>query len=377
MENERKEREIRETKAREEATRERDRNIVKIREAERNAENAARNEITREQLSHIGDPDEDERRRRSEALRRERIEEAKTLTSQSSMKNARAIFEQNSSAGQMNSLRSGQKAAAPSRPVEVKRDGKVPNTYNSTVRSIFESNSNSSSAAATNNTFSINQSQPSHDNQAQRNQVSSVKRDGSIPNSYNSTVRAMFENNNANNQPERINSGSQRGAVTSNYSGSGIKSSARNDTPNSQQVVNSRVAEVAPQPIQKQPEEPLQPIQPIQQIATIKQQEPKRVETVTATPVIAQTQPIVKEEPKKALIPEAANNLINGKANHVNEVTNSNRINQETNDNIAANGQQYFTRNLLQDAYVESEPLEDIAEEDHTWDGKLILSAPF
>lgn len=104
LEEERKEREIHDSTAREEWVKERSRSINQMREAEKNADNAAKS-IAMEKMQwerQLQDDakEEKERRTRSESLRRERSYEAQTLISQRTI-NARAIFEQNTCAGQM------------------------------------------------------------------------------------------------------------------------------------------------------------------------------------------------------------------------------------------------------------------------------------
>lgn len=92
-------RELKEAKEREEASVRKELELTKRREAEKNAENNIRSRG--DSLSgedHM--EDEDERQQRAEAARRARADEAKSVISGSSIKNARAIFEQNSSAGQ-------------------------------------------------------------------------------------------------------------------------------------------------------------------------------------------------------------------------------------------------------------------------------------
>ena len=105
MEKEREEREMREAKQRDTQIKEREETILKQREYERNAVNAMKSEnkinLTDDRIN-----DDNERRLRSEQMRRQRVEEAKAAVSQSSIRSARAIFEQNSSAGQMNSAKS-------------------------------------------------------------------------------------------------------------------------------------------------------------------------------------------------------------------------------------------------------------------------------
>lgn len=111
LDKERKEREIREATARDEVARERARSINQMREAERNADNivktkeAEKLKWAREQQQQDEAKEELERRTRSESLRRERNKETRSLISQRTI-NARAIFEQNTCAGQMSSMRS-------------------------------------------------------------------------------------------------------------------------------------------------------------------------------------------------------------------------------------------------------------------------------
>ncbi|GIY65902.1 drebrin-like protein, partial [Caerostris extrusa] len=107
LEEERKQREIKDSVARDEWVKERSQSINKMREAEKNADNVARS-IAEEknkwekQLQEDA-KDEKVRRTKSENLRRERSHEAQTLISQRTI-NARAIFEQNTCAGQMASV---------------------------------------------------------------------------------------------------------------------------------------------------------------------------------------------------------------------------------------------------------------------------------
>ncbi|GFR02830.1 drebrin-like protein, partial [Trichonephila clavata] len=107
LEEERKEREKKDSVAREEWVKERSQSINKMREAEKNADNVARNiaEEKKQWERQLEDDAKDEkvRRTRSENLRRERSHEAQTLISKRTI-NARAIFEQNTCAGQMTSV---------------------------------------------------------------------------------------------------------------------------------------------------------------------------------------------------------------------------------------------------------------------------------
>jgi hypothetical protein len=106
LEKEREEREWKETQQRDANSKERDKQILKLREAQQNATNAAKNDLRDKTASNDINNDDNERRKRSEMLRRERAEEAKAVIPQRSIKSARAIFEQNTSAGQLNSIRS-------------------------------------------------------------------------------------------------------------------------------------------------------------------------------------------------------------------------------------------------------------------------------
>ncbi|KAG8232400.1 hypothetical protein J437_LFUL013971, partial [Ladona fulva] len=90
---------------REEKIKERTRTIVQLREAEKNADNRPQKDsIAREWEKDIEETERDERERkaRSEILRRQRSQEAQAVISKRTI-DARAIFEQNTSAGQMQS----------------------------------------------------------------------------------------------------------------------------------------------------------------------------------------------------------------------------------------------------------------------------------
>lgn len=117
MEQEVREREMKEAVRREERVLERNKSITEVREAEQNAENTARNvkfeKMQWEKQMKDDVKEEKERRWRSESLRRERSQEAQVLISKRTF-NARAIFEQNSSAGQMNSFQNSVQLATPS-----------------------------------------------------------------------------------------------------------------------------------------------------------------------------------------------------------------------------------------------------------------------
>ncbi|XP_023224214.1 drebrin-like protein [Centruroides sculpturatus] len=107
---------LKEAHARDEVIKERSRSICKMREAERNAENSARNAwVEKKQWEKQQEDDakeEKERMSRSESLRRERNQEAQALISKRTI-NARAIFEQNTCAGQMSAISAGRRATYP------------------------------------------------------------------------------------------------------------------------------------------------------------------------------------------------------------------------------------------------------------------------
>lgn len=116
LEQERKDRELKEAHARDEVINERTRSISKMREAERNAENSARNaqieKMQWEKQQQEDAKEEKQRMARSESLRRERNQEAQALISKRTI-NARAIFEQNTCAGQMSAINAGRRATYP------------------------------------------------------------------------------------------------------------------------------------------------------------------------------------------------------------------------------------------------------------------------
>ncbi|RWS14052.1 drebrin-like protein isoform X1 [Dinothrombium tinctorium] len=110
LEAEQRERELKAAKEREILAQKKDEELLKKREAEKNAENAARNELSR-RLS-FGDHNDEERedltRQRQNEIAKQRSEETQKLMSQRSVKNARALFEQNTSAGQLSSIRNNE-----------------------------------------------------------------------------------------------------------------------------------------------------------------------------------------------------------------------------------------------------------------------------
>ncbi|CAG2115322.1 unnamed protein product [Medioppia subpectinata] len=270
-EKEREEREVRDAKQREQTVRERDANISVIRESEKNATNSAKNVTKLTESLNKDEIDDNERRKRSENIRRERAEEVKAVIPQSSIQKARALFEQNSSAGQMNSIR---------------------NSYQSNNKSLvsnrkelFESNNSS-------NNISNNSS-------------------NNLPNvsSKESTLKNDF-----------IQKLSFKEEVNGNHVNKPI---IQND--------------VKPEPLH-------QPIQPIQEAAPLYTSPLPTNEPIVDT-INSPIDEVVEEEVEEEEVEEM---VING--NH---------------NNTASNG--VYTRDLLQETYIENHPLEDIAEE-QTWD---------
>lgn len=103
LENEQKQRELREAAVREERLKERTKSISQLRKAERDAEER-RKEPSRGDETEDREREEEERRTRSDVLRRQRSEEAQAVISKRTF-DARAVFEQNTSAGQMHQVR--------------------------------------------------------------------------------------------------------------------------------------------------------------------------------------------------------------------------------------------------------------------------------
>lgn len=101
-------------KAREAMIEEKEAELQKLREAKKNAENAEN--LKSEQV--INNQSEDEVRQTSENLRRARKEEAQLLISKSSVRKTRAIFEQNTSAGQLALLRDEKEAEEKKKKLE-------------------------------------------------------------------------------------------------------------------------------------------------------------------------------------------------------------------------------------------------------------------
>ncbi|PSN30802.1 Drebrin-like protein [Blattella germanica] len=105
LESERKQRELREAAMREERIKERTKSISQIREAERSAEEKMKKNSKEEDEPEDREKEEEERRGRSDILRRQRSQEAQAVISKRTI-DARAVFEQNTSAGQMHHRRS-------------------------------------------------------------------------------------------------------------------------------------------------------------------------------------------------------------------------------------------------------------------------------
>nr|CAD7458857.1 unnamed protein product [Timema tahoe] len=95
---------LKEAAVRERRIKERTASISQLREAEKSAEERTKEVTPADQEKEDWEREERERRGRSEILRKERSKEAQNLISKRTF-NARAVFEQNTSAGQLNSLR--------------------------------------------------------------------------------------------------------------------------------------------------------------------------------------------------------------------------------------------------------------------------------
>nr|CAD7261167.1 unnamed protein product [Timema shepardi] len=104
IESERKQRELKEAAVRERRIKERTASISQLREAEKSAEERTKEVTPADQEKEDWEREERERRGRSEILRKERSKEAQNLISKRTF-NARAVFEQNTSAGQLHSMR--------------------------------------------------------------------------------------------------------------------------------------------------------------------------------------------------------------------------------------------------------------------------------
>jgi hypothetical protein len=97
-----KQRELREAKEREQQSLQKEREVSLRREEEKNAENRARDLLEERKLSTNDDDEDDpeeERTKRAELMRKKRADEARSLIAgRSTIRNARALFEQNSDA---------------------------------------------------------------------------------------------------------------------------------------------------------------------------------------------------------------------------------------------------------------------------------------
>nr|CAD7195856.1 unnamed protein product [Timema douglasi] len=96
--------ELKEAAVRERRIKERTASISQLREAEKSAEERTKEVTPADQEKEDWEREERERRGRSEILRKERSKEAQNLISKRTF-NARAVFEQNTSAGQLHSMR--------------------------------------------------------------------------------------------------------------------------------------------------------------------------------------------------------------------------------------------------------------------------------
>lgn len=150
-------REMKEAKERENAILKRETELAKRREEEKNAKNESKQDGLREIDEE--DPDE-ERVKRAEAMKRARAQEAKELISGSNIRNARALFEQNTSTGQLSKpplpkpIRSSINKSSASSPLNTSSNGSTNKVANgnkaAALASAFESNvSNSSSSNET------------------------------------------------------------------------------------------------------------------------------------------------------------------------------------------------------------------------------------
>ncbi len=139
LESERRAREEKEAQAREAAIKERERKISQLKEKETKIEGQGKdNDKKKWEAQQMEDAkDEEMRQKRADELKRQRSEEAKQLIGQRKANEARAVFERNSSAGQMNFRRSSSQqqqqqppppgqVSKPSIPEEVGQAASVP-----------------------------------------------------------------------------------------------------------------------------------------------------------------------------------------------------------------------------------------------------------
>ena len=119
LEEERANREREDSKRRDREVNERERKISLIREESKAKEEKERAQLIASSSGYgTNDPDDQERIHRSENMRRERNEEARKLISQRSTAEAKAVFERNSSAGQLNFKKPPAPKQIPANPVE-------------------------------------------------------------------------------------------------------------------------------------------------------------------------------------------------------------------------------------------------------------------
>ena len=291
LERERQEREIKEAKQREEAIREREKQVNKIREAQRNSENAIQN--NGETNKQVNDVDEDERRRRSESLRKERAEEAKSVISHGSIRSARAIFEQNTSAGQMSSIKGAiNDHHKVKEPIRIKE--RVPQTVTTKVIETVKHKEEEINVREQNTDFDHNKHEVFQErNQTQQEQKPQIISEPTIER-QKETIQEIKQ------QPQAHQFQSQQHAQQ----------------------------QFQPEPVQE-----IKQYQPEPQVKQIKfetQSEPE-----------SEPEPVPEPVPEPEPEPETEQNAFEVK----------------------------YTRNLLQETYMEPEPLEDIAEEEQNWDG--------
>ena len=275
VEKERQEREWRETKERDASVREREQQIIKLRESEKNAFNSLKSEPKPEAN------DDNERRQRSEQMRRQRAEEVKSVISQSSIRNTRALFEQNSSAGQMNAIRSS---------------SQTKNNLISSRKEFFQSNESSAKPTPT-----------------------------PVPQKVVETKVFQSVSNGKQNETKNV-----------------IKTEP--------EVVSHRAAEVVSH-------------REAQVVSPIAAEVISHREAQVVSPIAAQ---VVSHS---SILSNETRNEFNNEVDSFGQTTNGrDQRPDETHLTESSDSDVIYTRNLLQETYLESHPLEDIAEE-QTWDG--------
>ena len=312
MEKEREEREMREAKQRDTQIKEREETILKQREYERNAVNAMKSEnkinLTDDRIN-----DDNERRLRSEQMRRQRVEEAKAAVSQSSIRSARAIFEQNSSAGQMNSAKSSSQSKS---------------SLISNRKQMFEANDNQPNITAQ---VGNKSSQPSV------NQARKLWEQQPEVNGKHSTA-----------EPEK------QTAPVSTY-------------------VAAPVSTYVAAPVAAQP--PVVEAAPVRSPSPVSSPSPVTAPARSPSPVTAPARsPSPVTAPARSPSPiqniekfEAQNNSIDESCERT--LNGQNGQNEENGANFTEPTDVVYARNLMQETYLqETHPLEDIAEE-QSWDG--------